>query len=150
MTPENRLRQIAQCLAVAAKGEMVLGNTLLALDRALPLFTSPHTDWRDANRALISGIAIGAYRAALVLVRACGDRVSRKEVFLGFSAFTHVLGDPETPYASDRATYARILLCRLSILLDETALADRGHLLTAEIDAQISAQTVSPLSIALH
>lgn len=149
-SPRQRLEFVAQRLAAAARGELALWNALLALDRAMPLLNDLDGGWRDGNGELIAAISADAHRCAVPLADALTEHVPRDRVFFGLSAFSVLLEDGRMPHAADRVAYARLLLCRISIVLDEAALADRGHPLARETYASLAAMGGLSQSNTIH
>lgn len=146
----QRLEFVAQRLAAAARGELALWNALLALDRAMPLLNDLDGGWRDGNGELIAAISADAHRCAVPLAEALTEHVPRNLVCFGLSALSVLLDNGRMPHAADRVAYARMLMCRISIVLDEAALADRGYPLVRETYGSLAAMGGLPHSTTIH
>lgn len=123
----ERLQFIANALATALRDDFPVWGALLALDRALPLMGCTDPSWREEHRELIATISANAARFAAPLAETLGGQVSRDVVFFGLSALAVLLATPDEPHAADRISYAKIMLWRLSIIIEEQNLADRGN-----------------------
>lgn len=123
----ERLQFIANALATALRGDFPIWGAVFALDRALPLMGCTDPSWREEHRDLIDAISVDAARFAAPLAETLGGQVSRELVFFGLSALAVLLATPGDIHAADRISYAKILLWRLSIVVEEKSLSDRGN-----------------------
>lgn len=149
-THGERLAFVAECFTSAVTDDVVIWNTLLAMDRAMPLIKDADPEWRAAGRAEIDVICAQIYRVGPMLADVLDGQVPRQMVLFGLASMASALRSSEATHLSDRAAYARILLCRLSIVLDLAALADRGYPLADEVEAHLALFTRSSPSEAVH
>lgn len=135
-TPTERLEVIAKALATAASGAYPLWGTLIAIDRALPLLTTDQPDaWRDEATVLLEQIACSARELVPVLAREVSGRLSQDSVAIGLGSLSAALRYADASHFADRISFARILMCELSILIEKALLAERGHELMTDINA---------------
>lgn len=146
----ERLQFIANALVTALRGDFPVWGAVLALDRALPLMACDAPSWRKEHRELIATISVDAAHFAEPLTETLAGQVSRELVFFGLSAMAILLATPDAPHAADRISYAKILLWRLSIVIEEQSLADRGNAFLQFVDTHRALIDAPSPSAATH
>lgn len=146
----ERLQFIANALATALRGDYPVWGALLALDRALPLMACNDPSWRAEYREVIATISSDAARFASPLTDTLAGQVQRELVFFGLSALAILLANPDDPHAADRLSYAKILLWRLSTIIEERSLADRGNAFLQFVDSHLALIDAPSPSASMH